>query len=137
MAAAPQQAQGSADSVISLQSEAVLENNPSKSASSKEQILSGTENTNASNARGATSIKSPKGAHEKAGSVGKGGEQPFLYQHNVYAPQPQALYSGGYMNPSGQWEEYPHYVNMEGLHSVSPVSSWTNKLLCFFLINLF
>ncbi|PUZ50591.1 hypothetical protein GQ55_6G069700 [Panicum hallii var. hallii] len=120
MAAAPQQAQGSADSVISLQSEAVLENNPSKSASSKEQILSGTENTNASNARGATSIKSPKGAHEKAGSVGKGGEQPFLYQHNVYAPQPQALYSGGYMNPSGQWEEYPHYVNMEGLHSVSP-----------------
>jgi hypothetical protein len=30
----------------------------------------------------------------------------------------------GYMNPSGQWEEYPHYVSMEGLHSVSPVSSW-------------
>ena len=59
------------------------------------QILSGTENTTENNARGATSIKSPKGAHEKAGSVGKGGEQPFLYQHNVYAPQPQALYPGG------------------------------------------
>ncbi|OEL13042.1 YTH domain-containing family protein 1 [Dichanthelium oligosanthes] len=120
MAAAPQQAQASADSVISLQSEAVLENNPSKSANSNEQILSGTENMAASNARGASSLKSPKGAPEKASSVGKGGEQPFMYQHNVYAPQPQALYPGGYMNPSGQWEEYPHYVNMEGLHSVSP-----------------
>ena len=40
----------------------------------------------------------------------------------------------GYMNPSGQWEENPHYVNMEGLHSVSPVSNWTTKLLCFFLM---
>ncbi|RCV29553.1 hypothetical protein SETIT_6G022500v2 [Setaria italica] len=121
MATAPQQqAQGSADSMISLQSEAVLENNPSKSASSKEQVISGTENMAAGNARGASSLKSPKGAPEKASSVGKGGEQPFLYQHNVYAPQPQALYPGGYMNPSGQWEEYPHYVNMEGLHSVSP-----------------
>ncbi|TVU43320.1 hypothetical protein EJB05_09779 [Eragrostis curvula] len=122
MAAAPQQAQGSADSMIPLQSEAatVLENNPSKSANAKEQILSSTENMSASNARAASSLKSPKGATEKASSVGKGGEQPFLYQHNVYAPQPQALYPGGYMNPSGQWEEYPHYVNMEGLHSVSP-----------------
>ncbi|CAL5007609.1 unnamed protein product [Urochloa decumbens] len=120
MAAAPQQAQASADSTILMQSEAVLENNPSKSASSKEQTISGTENVTASNARGASSLKSPKGAQEKASSVGKGGDQPFLYQHNVYAPQPQALYPGGYMNPSGQWEEYPHYVNMEGLHSVSP-----------------
>ncbi|WVZ94492.1 hypothetical protein U9M48_040379 [Paspalum notatum var. saurae] len=120
MAAAPHQAQGPADSVIPLQSEPVLENNPSKSANTKEQILTGAENMNTSNARGATSLKSPKGAPEKASSVGKGGEQPFLYQHNVYAPQPQALYPGGYMNSSGQWEEYPHYVNMEGLHSVSP-----------------
>lgn len=49
----------------------------------------------AGNARGASSLKSPKGAPEKASSVGKGGEQQFLYQHNVYAPQPQALYPGG------------------------------------------
>ncbi|XP_062191693.1 YTH domain-containing protein ECT1-like isoform X2 [Phragmites australis] len=106
--------------MIPLQSDVVLENNPSKSSNSKEQILSSTENTTTSNVRGGSSLKSPKGALEKASSVGKGGEQPFLYQHNVYAPQPQALYPGGYMNPSGQWEEYPHYMNMEGLHSVSP-----------------
>ncbi|XP_066353700.1 YTH domain-containing protein ECT1-like [Miscanthus floridulus] len=118
MAAAPHQ--GPADSVIPLQSEPVLENNPSKSANAKDQILSGTENVSAGNARGASSLKSPKGPPEKASSVGKAGEQPFLYQQNVYAPQPQPLYPGGYMNPSGQWEEYPHYVNMEGLHSVSP-----------------
>ncbi|KAL6843307.1 hypothetical protein ACP4OV_027020 [Aristida adscensionis] len=119
MAAAPHKPQGSADGMIPLQPEAALENNASKSANAKEQILSGTENTT-SNARGASSLKSPKGAPEKASSVGKGGEQPFPYQHNVYSPQPQALYPGGYMNHSGQWEEYPHYVNMEGLHSVSP-----------------
>jgi YTH domain-containing family protein len=49
----------------------------------------------ASNVRAASSLKSPKGAAEKASSVGKGGEQPFPYQHNVYAPQPQAVYPGG------------------------------------------
>jgi hypothetical protein len=59
------------------------------------QVTSGTENMAAGNARGASSLKSPKGAPEKASSVGKGGEQQFLYQHNVYAPQPQALYPGG------------------------------------------
>jgi hypothetical protein len=69
--------------------------------------------------QGASSSKSPKGAQEKASFLGKGGEQPF-YQPNVYAPQPQTIYSGGYLNHLGQWEEYPHYVNMEGLHSVSP-----------------
>jgi YTH domain-containing family protein len=44
------------------------------------------------------------------------------------------------MNPSGQWEEYPHYVNMEGLHSVSPVSCWNYRAsLCFldFFLNIF
>jgi hypothetical protein len=44
------------------------------------------------------------------------------------------LSSIGYMNPSGQWEEYPHYVNMEGLHSVSPVSSWITELVWFFYL---
>ncbi|KAG8046749.1 hypothetical protein GUJ93_ZPchr0008g12624 [Zizania palustris] len=118
--AAAQQAQDSADCMIPLQSEIVVENNASKSANTKEQILSSTnENMPTNVARGASSLKSPKGVQEKASFVGKGGEQSF-YQPNVYAPQPQTIYAGGYMNQLGQWEEYPHYVNMEGLHSVSP-----------------
>jgi len=120
MAAAPHRAQVPADSMTPLQTGPVLENNPSKSANAKDQILSGTENVTTGNARGASSLRPPNGPPEKASSVGKAGEQPYLYQQNVYAPQPQPLYPGGYMNPSGQWEEYPHYVNMEGLHSVSP-----------------
>lgn len=36
------------------------------------------------------------------------------------------------MNPSGQWEEYPYYVSMEGLHSASPVSTWRLNLLIYF-----
>ncbi|VAI75418.1 unnamed protein product [Triticum turgidum subsp. durum] len=106
---------------ILLQSEIVVDNNPSKSVNTKEQIISITaEKTSATDARGSTSLKSPKGAQEKANFLGKGGEQPYVYQTNVYAPQPQTVYSGGYINPSGQWEEYPYYVSMEGLHSASP-----------------
>ncbi|KAM0905454.1 hypothetical protein ACQ4PT_017370 [Festuca glaucescens] len=109
------------DCTIPLESEIVVDNNPSKSVNTKEQINSITAaKTSATSARGSTSLKSPKGAHEKAIFLGKGGEQPYVYQPNVYAPQPQAVYSGGYMNPSGQWEEYPYYVSMEGLHSASP-----------------
>ncbi|KAG8086976.1 hypothetical protein GUJ93_ZPchr0010g10069 [Zizania palustris] len=118
--AAAQQSQDSADCMIPLQPEIVVENNASKSVNTKEQILSCTnENTTTSVARGASFLKPPKGVQEKASFLGKGGEQPF-YQPNVYAPQPQTFYAGGYMNPLGQWEEYPHYVNMEGLHPVSP-----------------
>uniref|UniRef100_A0ACD5ZVK0 Uncharacterized protein n=1 Tax=Avena sativa TaxID=4498 RepID=A0ACD5ZVK0_AVESA len=112
---------GFVDCTIPLQSEIVVDNNPSKSVNTKEQINSITaEKTNATSARGSTSLKSPKGAQEKANFLGKGGEQPYVYQPNVYAPQPQTVYSGGYMNHSGQWEEYPYYVSMEGLHSASP-----------------
>ncbi|XP_044956167.1 YTH domain-containing protein ECT3-like isoform X3 [Hordeum vulgare subsp. vulgare] len=112
---------GFVDCTILLQSEIVVDNNPSKSTNTKEQIISITaEKTSASDARGSTSLKSPKGAQEKANFLGKGGEQPYVYQPNVYAPQPQTVYSGGYINPSGQWEEYPYYVSMEGVHSASP-----------------
>ncbi|KAF7108921.1 hypothetical protein CFC21_109278 [Triticum aestivum] len=109
------------DCTILLQSEIVVDNNPSKSVNTKEQIISITaEKTSATDARGSTSLESPKGSQEKANFLGKGGEQPYVYQTNVYAPQPQTVYSGGYINPSGQWEEYPYYVSMEGLHSASP-----------------
>ncbi|KAM3210884.1 hypothetical protein ACQJBY_064648 [Aegilops geniculata] len=109
------------DCTILLQSEIVVDNNPSKSVNTKEQIISITaEKTSATDARGSTSLESPKGAQEKVNFLGKGGEQPYVYQTNVYAPQPQTVYSGGYINPSGQWEEYPYYVSMEGLHSASP-----------------
>ncbi|KQJ95619.1 uncharacterized protein LOC100840334 isoform X2 [Brachypodium distachyon] len=112
---------GFVDCTIPPQPEIVVDNNPSKSVNTKEQIISITaDKTTATNVHGSTSLKSPKGAQERANFLGKGGEQPYIYQPNVYAPQPQALYSGGYMNPSGQWEEYPYYVNMEGLHSASP-----------------
>lgn len=112
---------GFVDCTILLQSEIVVDNNPSKSVNTKEQIISITaEKTSATDARGSTSLESPKGSQEKANFLGKGGEQPYVYQTNVYAPQPQTVYSGGYINPSGQWEEYPYYVSMEGLHSASP-----------------
>ncbi|KAG8638169.1 YTH domain-containing protein ECT4 isoform X1 [Manihot esculenta] len=38
-----------------------------------------------------------------------------LYPSNVYAPQAQAFYYRGYNNAIGEWDEYPPYVNAEGL----------------------
>jgi len=43
----------------------------------------------------ASSLESPKSAQEESSLMGKGGEQQFGYQPNVYASQPQAFFSGG------------------------------------------
>ncbi|XP_022683832.1 uncharacterized protein LOC101761965 isoform X2 [Setaria italica] len=71
--------------------------------------------------RGASSLESPKGAQEEASFMGKGGEQQFGYQPNVYGSQPQTLFSGGYLNHLGQWEEYPYVASVERLDSAYPV----------------
>ncbi|OEL18439.1 YTH domain-containing family protein 2, partial [Dichanthelium oligosanthes] len=82
---------------------------------SKDQTISTTV------AQGASSLESPKGAQGEASFMGKGGEQQFSYQTNVYASQPQTHFSGGYLNHLGQWEKYPYVVSAEGLGAAYPV----------------
>ncbi|KAJ4773344.1 evolutionarily conserved C-terminal region 5 [Rhynchospora pubera] len=47
--------------------------------------------------------------------VGSGADRSFPYTPSVYSPQPQTFFYGGYENASGDWEEYSHYVNFDGL----------------------
>ncbi|KAL5214538.1 hypothetical protein ABZP36_003690 [Zizania latifolia] len=105
-----------------LESHLVDDKNPSTSVNVKEQLLSSEDhNLSTTAVRGASSLKSPKGAQEKGSFLGKGGEQHFVYQSNVYAPQPHMVFSGGYSNHLGQWEEYPHFVGADRLDAASPV----------------
>ncbi|XP_021670268.1 YTH domain-containing protein ECT4 isoform X3 [Hevea brasiliensis] len=48
------------------------------------------------------------------GPFGSPGDRT-IYPSNVYAPQAQAFYYRGYDNAIGEWDEYPPYVNTEGL----------------------
>ncbi|KAL6843878.1 hypothetical protein ACP4OV_026449 [Aristida adscensionis] len=101
-------------------SETVVEKNSSTSVEAKEQLVSGKDHKiHTTSVPGESSLKSQKGSQE-AGFMVKGGEQQFGYQPNVYASQPHTLFSGGYLNHLGQWEEYPHDVSADGLDAASP-----------------
>ncbi|KAM7261731.1 hypothetical protein ACFE04_020808 [Oxalis oulophora] len=52
-------------------------------------------------------------------SSGGGGDQG-LYSPSIYSPQPQAYYYRGFENAGGEWDEYPTYINTEGLEIGPP-----------------
>ncbi|KAL6335581.1 hypothetical protein AAG906_030711 [Vitis piasezkii] len=56
-----------------------------------------------------------------------------VYSPSVYAPQAQAYYYGatGYDNAAGEWDEYPPYINAEGLEIGSPGIYNENPSLVF------
>ena len=58
-------------------------------------VLTKDQNTSTTVVQGASCLTSPKGVQEEASFMGKGGEQQFCYQPNVYAPQPHTPFSGG------------------------------------------
>ncbi|KAJ4958902.1 hypothetical protein NE237_026013 [Protea cynaroides] len=62
----------------------------------------------------------PRGATGQLASLGAAGDHSAVYQPNIYAPQAHSFYYGGYDNGTGEWDEYPHYVNAEGLEIGSP-----------------
>ncbi|KAK7254989.1 hypothetical protein RIF29_28388 [Crotalaria pallida] len=51
--------------------------------------------------------------------------------NNLYAPQPHAFYYRGFDNTNGEWDEYPSYVNSEGLEIGSPGVYNENPSLIF------
>jgi len=111
--------------MVPLESQIVVEKNPSTSADAKEVIavesclflvflffakhevwltvmflvcqlvLTKDQNTSTTVVQGGSSLTSPTGVQEEASFMGKGGEQQFGYQPNVYAPQPHTPFSGG------------------------------------------
>nr|DAD38709.1 TPA_asm: hypothetical protein HUJ06_013031 [Nelumbo nucifera] len=69
----------------------------------------------------AANVGSPRDATGQAGSLAAAGDCTAAYPSNIYAPQAQPFYYGGYDNITGEWgDEYPPYVNAEGLEIGSP-----------------
>ncbi|KAJ1272691.1 hypothetical protein BS78_06G222200 [Paspalum vaginatum] len=111
--------------MVPLESQTEVEKNPSTSVDARELASSrGQGVVSATAVGGASSSSSPKAAPEDASFMDNGGEQQFVYQPtNMYASQPQTLFSGGYLNHMGQWEGlgYPYVVSAEGLDAAYPV----------------
>ncbi|KAI9087277.1 hypothetical protein K1719_030747 [Acacia pycnantha] len=66
----------------------------------------------------------------QSGTFVSGGGSP-LYPPNVYAPQAQAFFYPGFENANGEWDDYPPYINSEGLEIGSPGLYNDNSSLLF------
>ncbi|KAF3432312.1 hypothetical protein FNV43_RR27052 [Rhamnella rubrinervis] len=66
----------------------------------------------------------------QSGSFTSGGDRT-VYPPNIYAPQAQTFYYRGYDNGAGEWDEYPQYLNAEGLEIGSPGVYNENPSLVF------
>ncbi|KAK8296432.1 hypothetical protein V6Z12_D05G123900 [Gossypium hirsutum] len=62
----------------------------------------------------AAPVAHPRDGAGQSGSFASAGDRN-VYSPTIYAPQPQAFYYRGYDNSAGEWDEYPPYVNAEGL----------------------
>ncbi|MQL73968.1 hypothetical protein Taro_006306, partial [Colocasia esculenta] len=62
-----------------------------------------------------TSVDPPKVATGPLETFDAGPDRNAIYQSNVYAPQAQAVYYGGYENPPGMWDDYLRFVSHEGI----------------------
>ncbi|KAE8688228.1 YTH domain-containing family protein 2 [Hibiscus syriacus] len=81
----------------------------------KEQPLSTKNKTVSPNStQDAAPIGHPRDGASQSGSF-ISAEDHNVYSPTIYAPQPQAFYYRGYDNTAGEWDEYPRYVNADGL----------------------
>ncbi|RWR84220.1 hypothetical protein CKAN_01301300 [Cinnamomum micranthum f. kanehirae] len=78
-----------------------------------------------------TTMGPPRDGIRQSGSLDAGGDSSAVYPPNVYAPQAQTFYYGGYENTSGEWDEYPQYVHAEGVEVGSPGIYNENSSLVF------
>uniref|UniRef100_A0A6N2LAT9 YTH domain-containing protein n=1 Tax=Salix viminalis TaxID=40686 RepID=A0A6N2LAT9_SALVM len=72
----------------------------------------------------------PRDTTGQPGAFGSPGDRA-VYPPNIYAPQAQAFYYRGYDNATGEWDEYPPYINAEGLEIGSPGVYNDNPSLVF------
>ncbi|KAJ0263931.1 Evolutionarily conserved C-terminal region 5 [Hirschfeldia incana] len=56
-----------------------------------------------------------------SGPYGITGDLAGYLPSSILSPQAQGFYYRGYENPTGEWDEYSSYVNVEGLDITSPV----------------
>ncbi|KAK1317219.1 hypothetical protein QJS10_CPA05g02478 [Acorus calamus] len=70
-------------------------------------------------------------SRERPASLDVVGDHSTVYSSNIYAPQAHAFYYGGYDNITGEWDEYPRYMNPEGVEIPSPGIYNENSSLMF------
>ncbi|XP_043709524.1 YTH domain-containing protein ECT2-like isoform X1 [Telopea speciosissima] len=98
------------------------EGKPADPNNLKEQSLStkGERMVPSNPSQDAAPTGAPRFATGQSASLGAARDHSTVYQPNIYAPQAHSFYYGGYDNGTGEWDEYPHYVNAEGLEIGSP-----------------
>ncbi|XP_061361358.1 YTH domain-containing protein ECT4 isoform X3 [Gastrolobium bilobum] len=105
---------------------------PAEPDNMKDQLHSSIPESSISSnsSQGTATIGHSRETTSQSGYFGSGGDRP-LYPPNVYAPQAQAFYYRGFDNGNGEWDEYPSYVNSEGLEIGSPGVYNENPSLIF------
>ncbi|KAL9341306.1 hypothetical protein Peur_030082 [Populus x canadensis] len=108
------------------------EEKPAESDNMKEQPLSAKNETSVSPNSSQDTAPSghPRDTTGQLGAFGSPGDRA-VYPPNIYAPQAQAFYYRGYDNATGEWDEYPPYINAEGLEIGSPGVYNDNPSLVF------
>ncbi|CAH8384865.1 unnamed protein product [Eruca vesicaria subsp. sativa] len=66
-----------------------------------------------------------------SGPYGLTGDLAGHLPNSILSPQAQGFYYRGYENPTGEWDEYSSYVNVEGLDIPSPVGFNENASLVY------
>ncbi|XP_043709528.1 YTH domain-containing protein ECT1-like isoform X4 [Telopea speciosissima] len=109
------------------------EGKPADPNNLKEQSLStkGERMVPSNPSQDAAPTGAPRFATGQSASLGAARDHSTVYQPNIYAPQAHSFYYGGYDNGTGEWDEYPHYVNAEGLEIGSPTSQQQGPLYGF------
>ncbi|EXB26126.1 hypothetical protein L484_010443 [Morus notabilis] len=80
--------------------------------------------------RDAATVGHPRDPVVQSGSFASSRDRA-VYPPNIYAPQAQTFYYRGYENGAGEWDEYPQYLNAEGLEIGSPGVYNENPSLVF------
>uniref|UniRef100_A0A5B6YN59 YTH domain-containing family protein n=1 Tax=Davidia involucrata TaxID=16924 RepID=A0A5B6YN59_DAVIN len=73
----------------------------------------------------------PNDVIEQPESLDSSGALTTAYPPSAYSPQEQTFYYGGFDNSTGNWDEYSHYVNPNGLQVVPPTTYNDNSSLGF------
>ncbi|XP_058113450.1 YTH domain-containing protein ECT4-like isoform X2 [Magnolia sinica] len=128
-----------ADRIVSADSNEELniltldnEEKPADVEKFKEQLLSAKDERMVSpnGSHNATATGPSRDTTGRLGSLSVGRDHNTVYAPNAYAPQAQTVYYGGYENATSDWEEYPHYINAEGMEIGSP-GMYENPSLLF------
>ncbi|XP_021906407.1 uncharacterized protein LOC110821032 isoform X3 [Carica papaya] len=92
------------------------EEQPANSDNMKEQQTSAKNESSISpsSSHDTASIGLVRGTAAQSGSFVSVGDHAG-YSANIYAPQAHGFYYRGYDNTMGEWDEYPSYINAEGL----------------------